>query len=299
MIEKIDIIGLGALGTMYADFFSRRIGKENVRVLADRERTMKYMKNGVTFNGRKCDLNFCVSEDETEPSQLMVFAVKYGNLKDAIKENAHLVGKDTVMLSVLNGIKSEDDLGEAFGYDRVVYCTAQKMAAGKSGNAAECDFMGEWALGIREKNEVRIKNLERVTDFLERAGFPYVLPEDIMKGMWEKLMCNVGVNQAVTLFEGTYADVQKEGRAKEMMQEAMRETVKVANAEGIPLSEGDVQKWTGVIDGLNPEGEPSMRQDAKAGRKTEKELFSGTVCALGDRHGIDTPVNDLFYKKIN
>ena len=84
-----------------------------------------------------------------------------------------------------------------------------------------------------------------------------------------------------------------------MMKEAMRETVKVANAEGVGLSENDVIKWTQVIDGLNSEGEPSMRQDAKAGRKTEKALFSGTVCALGDKHGIDTPVNDLFFEKIN
>jgi len=77
MIEKIDIIGLGALGTMYADFFTRSIGKENVRVLAGRERTLRYRREGVTFNNRKCDLNFCISEEERTPSQLMVFAVKY------------------------------------------------------------------------------------------------------------------------------------------------------------------------------------------------------------------------------
>ena len=299
MIEKIDIIGLGALGTMYADFFTGSIGKENVRVLGNRQRIERYRRDGVTFNGKKCDLNFCVTEDETEPSQLMVFAVKYGKLKEAMEENAHLVGEDTLILSVLNGIVSEDDLGERFGYDRVVYCTAQKMAAGKSGNAAECDFMGEWALGVKDKTDVRLANLKKVTDFLDRAGFPYVLPENIMRGMWEKLMCNVGVNQTVTLFEGTYATVQAEGKPREMMMDAMRETVRVANAEGIDLSEEDVLRWTAVIDGLNPGGEPSMRQDAKAGRKTEKALFAGTICALGDKHGIDTPINDLFLEKID
>jgi len=299
MIERIDIIGLGALGTMYADFFTRSIGKENVRVLAGRERTLRYRREGVTFNNRKCDLNFCISEEERTPSQLMVFAVKYGSLKEAIEENAHLVGDDTLIISVLNGIVSEDDLGERFGYDRIIYCTAQKMAAGKYGNAAECDFMGEWALGVREKTDIRMANLKKVTEFLDRAGFPYVLPDDIMRGMWEKLMCNVGVNQAVTYFKGTYATIQAEGKPREMMQEAMRETVRVANAEGIDLSEKDVLKWTAVVDGLTPEGEPSMRQDAKAGRKTEKALFSGTICALGDKHGIDTPVNDIFFENID
>ena len=93
MIEKIDIIGLGALGTMYADFFSESIGKDNVRVLAGRERTERYRRDGVTFNGKKCDLNFCVSEEETKTSQLMVFAVKYGNLKTAMERFERFISR--------------------------------------------------------------------------------------------------------------------------------------------------------------------------------------------------------------
>lgn len=82
-----------------------------------------------------------------------------------------------------------------------------------------------------------------------------------------------------------------------MMKAAMRETILVANAEGVALSDKDMADWITVIDGLNPDGEPSMRQDSKAGRKTEVVLFAGTICELGKRHGIATPVNDRFLEK--
>ena len=81
-----------------------------------------------------------------------------------------------------------------------------------------------------------------------------------------------------------------------MMLAAMRECVAVGQAEGVALSEDDVTYWRDIVDRLAPEGLPSMRQDAKAGRKTEVELFAGTVCELGRKHGIPTPVNDVFLR---
>ena len=92
--------------------------------------------------------------------------------------------------------------------------------------------------------------------------------------------------------------MQTEGKEREMMKAAMRETILVANAEGVSLSEKDMNDWISIIDSLNPDGEPSMRQDSKAGRKTEVVLFAGTICELGRKHGIATPVNDEFLEKI-
>lgn len=107
-IQTIDIVGLGALGVMYADFFTKKLGKENVRVLADGARIERYKREQVTFNGEVCDFQYCDAKKESRPSELMLFAVKYGALETAMEENAHLVGDDTVLLSVLNGIRSEE-----------------------------------------------------------------------------------------------------------------------------------------------------------------------------------------------
>ena len=295
-IQTIDIVGLGALGVMYADFFTKKLGKEQVRVLADGERIERYQKSGITFNGERCDFNYADAAKESRPSQLLMFAVKYGALEEAMEEVAHLVGKDTILISVLNGIQSEEDLGNRFGMEKVVHCIAQKMAALKEGNAAICNSRGELAIGILHNG--RAENLSAVRAFFEETGFAHCCPEDMEDAMWGKLLCNVGVNQTVSLCRGTYRSVQQEGKEREMMKSAMRETILVANAEGVGLSETDLENWVGVIDTLDPDGEPSMRQDSKAGRKTEVALFAGTICRLGRKHGIATPVNDMFLEKI-
>lgn len=296
-IGTVDIIGFGALGTMYAADFTRALGKENVRVLADRDRTEKYLSQKSTFNGEVCDFSFCDAAGETRPAQLLLFAVKYGALPAAMEETSHLVGPDTVLLSVLNGIRSEEDLANRFGADKVVHCIARKMDAGKAGTTAVCRNHGELAIGIL--GEGKEENLAAVAELFARIGFPYVISGDIRRDLWNKLLCNVGVNQTCSYLGGGYGLVQVPGEARSMMQAAMREVVAVANAEGVPLSEQDVIEWTATLDGLDPEGEPSMRQDSKAGRPTEVALFAGTICALGKKHGIPTPVNDIFLDNLH
>lgn len=296
-LTRVDIVGLGALGVMYANDFTKALGKANVRILADSGRIEKYRSQGITFNGSPCDFNYCDAAKESSPAQLILYATKYGALPNAIEETAHLIGPDTVILSVLNGIRSEEDLAARFGSEKIVYCIARKMDAGKEGNTAVCLNHGELALGIM-KGGLQ-ENLNAVTELFDRIGFPYALPADIQRDLWSKLLCNVGVNQTCSLLEGGYGIVHAPGPARDMMQAAFREVVAVANAEGIPLSEEDVLQWTATIDSLNPEGEPSMRQDSKAGRPTEVLLFAGTICALGKKHGIPTPVNDNFLANIH
>ena len=92
--------------------------------------------------------------------------------------------------------------------------------------------------------------------------------------------------------------MQKEGPARASMIAAMREVQAVAEAEGVHLGEQDMDYWLGVIDRLNPLGKTSMRQDAEAGRRTEVELFAGTVLRLGRKHGIDVPVNERLEREI-
>lgn len=94
------------------------------------------------------------------------------------------------MLSVLNGISSEEMLGRAFGPEKVVWCVAQKMSTKKEGNQAHCDPTGELAIGVPAGADRT--SLDRLTAFFDRIGFAYSLPADIRTHMWGKLMCNTG-----------------------------------------------------------------------------------------------------------
>ena len=295
-IKTVGVIGLGALGTLYAHLLTEGLGREHALVLADRGRVERYRREGVTFNGQLCDFNYTDATSVTEPVDLLLFAVKFGGLEDAIASCRHLVGPETTLVSVLNGIASEPMLGEAFSPEQVVWCVAQKMAARKAGNHAEAGPLGELALGVPAGTDPA--HLERLTAFFDRIRFPYSLPVDICTHLWSKLLCNTGCNQTTMVFQCGYGGLQLPGKARDTMLGAMREVLAVANAEGIPLSERDVESWVSIIDSFPPEGMTSMRQDSLAHRKSEVELFAGTVRRLAAEHGIAVPVNDWLYEQI-
>ena len=147
-IETVGIIGLGALGTLYAHLFTEALGPQRVSVLADRARTERYRSQDLRYNGEPCAFRYVDAAEWREPVDLLLFAVKFGGLPAAIETCRHLVGPETTLVSVLNGIASEPMLGDAFGAEKVVWCVAQKMSARKEGNAVTVDPVGELALGV-------------------------------------------------------------------------------------------------------------------------------------------------------
>lgn len=295
-IQTVGIIGLGALGSLYAKLFTDALGKERVLVLADAQRIRRYQQDGLYYNGALADFNYVDAAAIQTPVDLLLFACKFGGLQDSIETCRHLIGPETTLISVLNGISSEQILSEAFSPEQVVWCTAQKMGAKKEGNHVTVSPVGELALGIPEGLDDT--HFRRLLPFLDSIRFPYSLPVDIRTHSWSKLLCNVGCNQANIVFQCTYDALHHPGKPRDTMILAMREVVLVANAEGIPLTEADVDNWVAVIDGLPPEGESSMRQDGKAHRKSEVELFGGTIRTLAKKHGIAVPVNDWLYNTI-
>lgn len=295
-IQTVGIIGLGALGSLYAKLFTDALGMENVLVLADSERIHRYRADGLYYNGELADFNYTDAAEIHTPVDLLLFACKFGGLQDSIETCRHLIGKDTTLISVLNGISSEQILGDAFSPEQVVWCTAQKMGAKKEGNRVTVSPIGELALGIPEGMDDT--HFRRLLPFLDSIHFPYSLPADIRTHTWSKLLCNVGCNQANIVFQCSYEALHRPGKPRDTMIGAMREVVLVANAEGVPLTEADVENWVSVIDHLPPEGESSMRQDGKAHRKSEVELFGGTIRTLAKKHGIPVPVNDWLYHTI-
>lgn len=295
-IKTVSIIGLGALGIMYGKFLADKIGKESVRIIADQPRIRRYRSEGIFANGERCDFHYMDCEQKGDTADLLIFAVKFGGLDGAIESARNQVGEKTIIISVLNGVTSEEKIKAAFGADKVLYCVAQGMDAVKQGNQLTYGHMG-W-LSIGTANSDRTGKLKALAGFFDKIEMPYDLPEDIRQHMWSKLMINTGVNQTVTVFETNYGGVIRKGKARDTMIAAMHEVIQVAAKEGITLAEEELKHWLEINDKLNPEGMPSMRQDALAHRKTEVDLFAGTIIALGKKHHIPTPVNDFLYRRI-
>jgi 2-dehydropantoate 2-reductase len=295
-IQTVAIVGLGALGVLFGHHLSKKLPEGALKIVASADRIARYEREGVYCNGERCRFRYATPE-EVEISDLILFAVKFGDLESAIGAVRNRVGPDTVILSLLNGVVSEDIIGRALGAEKVLPAVAQGMDAVKVGNRLTYAHMGMICFGDRPEGGAS-ERVRAVGRFFERTGIPHEIPADMLRRIWGKFMLNVGVNQAVAVYGCDYGCVQKEGPARDAMIAAMREALELSNAEGAGLTEGDLNYWLGILGTLNPGGKPSLRQDLEAGRRTEVELFAGTVLELGRKHGIDCPVNRMLYERI-
>ena len=296
-IKTVSIIGLGALGILFGNHLSKKMPKENLRIIASRDRIKKYESNQLYCNGELCTFNYVTPEEICEPVDLIIFTVKYSGLKNAIQAVSNQVGEQTIILSALNGITSEAIIGEAYGMDKILYCVAQGMDAVKEGNELTYHNMGMLCFGEKEPGIISQK-VKRVSEFFEKMGVPYEAVTDMYKRQWGKFMLNVGANQTVAVYESNYSEILREGEARNTMISAMREVIALSEKEGISLTVADLNYWLKVLSTLSPEGKPSMRQDMEARRYSEVELFAGEVLELGKKYGISTPVNRKLYDRI-
>ncbi len=294
-IKTIGLIGLGSIGILYADAFQRAFGREHVCLIADPERVARYRRDGVQMNGAPCDFRYETGEDGAQPVDLLLFCVKYPGLTDAIARVRPFVGAHTVLVSTLNGVVSEQEIAAVYG-DKLLYCTVQGMDATRDGVDMRWSNAGYLALG--EAHGGTSARLQAVCAALDRAGLAYRLPADIRHQLWSKFMLNVGVNQVTAAHGLPYGGVQRPGAARTQMRAAMVEAQRVAACEGITLTDREMDEWIALIDTLDPNGMTSMRQDTLRDRRTELDLFAGTVRRLGAQHGVPTPVNDTLYDAI-
>ncbi len=296
MIKKVAIVGMGALGLLYANQIAMGYGKDSVDFVMDSDRVNKYKDTVFTINGSEVKFNL-QDAATAKPYDLVMVAVKYNGLASAIETMKNCIDDHTIIMSVMNGITSEEIIAKCYGDDHMIYTVAQGMDAMKFGDELKYTKMGELRIGTVKP--IQEESLNQVIELFENVKMPYTNDPDIMYRMWAKFMLNVGVNQTCLAYTTTYSGCLEEGsEANKIFIGAMREVVTLANAEGIALSEDNVKEYCDIIATLDPDGVPSMRQDGMAKRKSEVEMFAGTVIAMAKKHGIETPVNQLLYDKV-
>lgn len=292
-INKVLLIGLGALGSAYASMLYDMEPRQ-IKIVAGGERARRYKAQGILINGKQYDFDFAAPEENGDKADLIIVAVKTYHLPQAIKDMKNYVGENTIILSLLNGIISEEMLGKEFGRGKILYAVSFALTPNRE-DGHIC-FSGRGNLSFGEKNNTQYsEKVNAVKELFDRAQIPYNIPEDMLHTLWWKFMVNVGINQCSAVTRGRYGLFQSVNEAREFMKAAMREVIQVAEKEGIRLTKDDLSKWDEVLNSLDPTSRTSMLEDVECGRKTEVDAFAGAVCGLGAKHNIDTPVNRTLY----
>lgn len=293
-IKKVILCGLGAIGTIYADKLEK-FDAENFKVLVDEARLERYKKNPIKFNGRQLNFDYILPSEEGFKADLIILATKFAGLKDAIKNIKNFVKEDTVILSLLNGVTSEDIIADVYGKDKMLYSYFIGHSSVRCGNSVTHDDVNTIVFGAENnlgENVVAVKN------FFDKVGINYKIPDDIKRSMWLKFMLNVSANQPTAILRMTFGDMFENTHFMKFAESIMREVQSVAKAEGVQNTETMVDEALKHLKTMTPEGKTSMLQDVEAGRKTEVDMFAGTVIELGKKHGIPTPYNKIMKEMI-
>jgi 2-dehydropantoate 2-reductase len=292
-IRNISILGAGALGAAYASqFFEMAPGC--VTFVAHGERYDRLRTHGVVVNDHHYQIPVASPEEQTPPADLVIVALKHQHLQEALPDLKHQIGDQTLVISVMNGLDSEQVIGDLYGHDKMLYAISLGIDAVREGNRTAYSKTGKIIFGEAD-NTIQTERVSRVQALLSRAGILYETPPDMIRTLWWKFMINVGINQASAVLRAPYGVFQRSPDARALMESAMREVLELAKTAQVNLHEDDLMDWYVILSSLSPQGKTSMLQDIEAGRKTEVEMFAGKVVELGQTYGVSTPVNQTLF----
>ena len=158
-INKVSIVGMGALGLLYANHIAKHAGSDTVSFVMDEKRIQKYRGEDFSINGEKVRFQM-ISDTDATPADLLIVAVKYTGLEAALDVMKSSIDEHTIIMSVMNGISSEEIIGNRYGMDRILYTVAQGMDA------------------MKFTDEEAIKTLcEKVKDLSEKVGITQTVKE--------------------------------------------------------------------------------------------------------------------------
>ena len=294
---RISVIGLGAMGAAYAAKLHLAPDTE-VRVIAEGERAERLKRDGVTVNGTRHDFTIVGPDDQVEPADLMVVAVKYPSFAGALPQMKRHIADGTIVLSLLNGITSEEEIGAAYPMSHPLLSITFGVDSVRRGQEIVYSSLGTMSFGEKVNTEPYTEQVRWVARLFDSAGLLYDIPADMVKQLWWKYLVNTGVNQVTAILGSTYDIVQHDSPARDLMIAAQREVVAVAQAKGIGLDESDIDSWLTVLAGLGPQQYTSMAQDVLAHRHTETDIFSGAMRRMGAELGVPVPVNTCLHQII-
>jgi 2-dehydropantoate 2-reductase len=287
-IQSSAILGAGAVGASLAHQILTHDPAAPVTLLAEGERSRRYRNEGLIVNGQPLRPPVAEAGD----FDLVLVATKSYHLALALPLLDRCVGEATTLVSLLNGIASEEILGERYGHDRVVPAMIIGIDALNEPEGIRYLNRGEIHFGENPRVADQGPRVDALETWFRNAGLGYERSSNITRTLWRKFMINVGANQVSAVYRADYQRLRTDPVCRDRMRGAMIEVVALSEALGTGLAESDVDAWFDLLDTLDPSGKTSMLQDVEAERQTEVDLFAATVVELGRRHGIAVPINE-------
>jgi 2-dehydropantoate 2-reductase len=291
---RIGIIGAGGLGSVIGGTLAEA-GNDVLLVNRNRAHVEAINHNGLIMRTDGRDLRVAVRAaipaEVGGPADLVIVLVKSFHTADAVREAIGLVGPDSAVLSLQNGLGHEDILTGLIGRDRVIagktYVGGVVLGPGHviAGLAGKETIIGELDGRITPR-------IERIAATFEAAGMKLVISRNIMGAIWDKLLVNIATGALSGITRLSYGGLYAVPELELTATAAVAEAIAVAKASGITLETVHPHDaWVKAASGLPPDFKASMLQSLEKGSVTEVDFINGAVVRAGTKTGVPTPVN--------
>ncbi len=292
---RIAIVGAGVIGSIFAYIFGRK--HEVTLIEVAKEKIELYRREGYTIimpDGGEVhvsDVNITSNPHEVGNVDLVQISVKGYATVPATKSALPMIGEDTMVLSVQNGLV-HDTIAEIVGKNKVIAGITAHSGMPVSPNIIR--YVGGFGpllmIGKYDKNPD--ERFNQIVEELRKTGEEIVVVDDIEPIIWKKLVANVACNPVAAITGMTSVEALACDETKDLIKMLAEEVVSVAKARGIYFEEMEnISDFVYKAFAGTKNNKVSMLQDVEARRKTEVETLNLAIVKEGERLGVDTPAN--------
>lgn len=297
---KIAVLGAGSMGCVYGGILAKA-GYDVTLIDVWAEHVKAIQENGLIINENGSEIIIKNIKAVTDPREvgevdLVIVLVKATVTEQAMEGAKSLIGENTRVLTLQNGLGNIEKLIKVVGKEKVLAGVtehgANMLAPGRVQHAGTGDTI------IGELDGKLSNSLRKIGSVFEKAGLGVCYSNNVMGALWRKLLVNVGINAltAITgLRNGRLIELEE---TDELLRVAVREAVSIANAKGIDLELADPVEHVRDVARMTGKNRSSMLQDVTKKRKTEIEVINGAIVKEGVQLGISTPVNKVLYNLV-
>jgi 2-dehydropantoate 2-reductase len=293
---KIAVMGAGGVGGYFGGLLAR--AGHQVTLVARGPHLAAIQQHGLCVEST-LDGTFTVQcqalEDTTGSDfvELVLFTVKMYHNAPAIEAIRPIVGPNTVVLTLQNGIDNGEQLTRAFGVSRVMIGSAYLEGRIKAPGVVTQDgpgmvAFGEMALGITPRGQLLLQTFRK-------AGWRVELHENMLGMLWKKFAYIAGSAAVCAATNCVYQEMRSIPETRELIRKAIEETLAVGHARGAPIMDDSLEWAMASLDRFPAQGRASLAKDFLADNRVELEGLTGTVVRMGQEVGVPTPVNDALY----
>ncbi|RME98960.1 MAG: 2-dehydropantoate 2-reductase [Chloroflexi bacterium] len=298
---RIAVFGAGGVG----GYFGGRLAQagQDVTFIARGAHLQAMLDGGLRVNSLKGDfvvqpVQATANPAEVGPVDAVIIAVKAWQIEQITDALRPLVGPDTFIVPLQNGVETPRQLASVFGAARVVggFCRIVSFIVGP-GHIRQAG--GDPTVVFGELDNQPSERTQRLLGAFQQAqGVIAEIPNDIQAAMWSKFLLISAWSGMGAITRAPVGVWRSLPETRQMWQQAMREVLAVARAHNIALPDNLVDKSTNYVDSLPPHATASMQRDVLAGRPSELDTLCGGVVRLGREAGVATPTQAHIYHSL-